>query len=277
MEFLVMFFMFIFIFAIVVAAYVINAMATVKCLKALGYDKPIAGWIPFYNQYALAEVTGFESVDLGFNIVMPMKYFKFWWAFPIVLNLIPVIGSIAGMVFSIAAGGWNYGMLYALTENRDYQEQKVLGYITAFVPVIAIVKFFCIKPENVVYKYGQGQPGFGQTGFEQQGMYNQPGFNPMYDNPQGFNPNFDQQQPVAGQPTQTFGQPVQAFGQQPMGQGYGQPIPNQQSQGQGYGQSIPNQQSQGQDMFANQQPGGGTFGQGVTFEQQSSDDPWAGI
>lgn len=263
MEFLVMFFMFIFIFAIVVAAYVINALATVKCLKALGYDKPIAGWIPFYNQYALAEVTGFESVDLGFNIVMPMKYFKFWWAFPIILNLIPVIGSIAGMVFSIAAGGWNYGMLYALTENRDYQEQKVLGYITAFVPVIAIVKFFCIKPENVVYKYGQGQPGFGQTGFEQQGMYNQPGFNPMYDNPQGFNPNFDQQQPVAGQPTQTFGQPVQAFGQQPMGQGYGQPIPNQ--------------QSQGQDMFANQQPGGGTFGQGVTFEQQSSDDPWAGI
>lgn len=277
MELVVIIFMLIFIFALIVCGYVIGALANVKCLRALGYDKPIAGWIPFYSQYALAEVTGFESVDLGFNLVIPMNLFKFWWAAPIVLNLIPVIGSIAGLVFQIAAGGWNYGMLYALTENKDYQETKILGYITAFVPIIAIIKFFLIKPENVVYKYGQGQPGAPQLD-----MYNQPGYNPMYDNPNGFNPNFDQQSMqgfnpnFAQQPAQGYPQQPQNFGQQ----GYGQPVQGQNfnqfnTGAQGQPTQAQGQPQQSQDLFGNSQSGSGTFGQGVIFEQPSSDDPWA--
>ena len=77
--------------AILVGGYVLTSIAHMKALKALGYDNAWMAWIPFAQQYALADVAAGnqETVMLFGSLSVPAMLYKFWWVLWIVLMFIP--------------------------------------------------------------------------------------------------------------------------------------------------------------------------------------------
>ena len=135
---------------IALAYYVVASLAHMKALKALGYDKPWMAWIPFANYYAYAEVAagGQENVNLFSNLSVPAMVYKLWWIAMIVASFIPVIGNILTIVLRVLFLGNSYVKMYARLENTPEQDQQVIGYLSGFITLIAIVKFLAGKYDN---------------------------------------------------------------------------------------------------------------------------------
>lgn len=127
--------------------YVLSSLAHMKALKALGYDKAWMAWIPFAQQYALADVAAANqsSVPLFGSVSVPAPLYKFWWAVWIVLSFIPIIGSIASVVWLVVFLGNCYMKVYARLDGTSEQEQQVIGYLSGFLSIIAVVKFLAGK------------------------------------------------------------------------------------------------------------------------------------
>lgn len=127
--------------------YVLSSLAHMKALKALGYDKAWMAWIPFAQQYALADVAADnqQSVHLFGSISVPAVLYKFWWILWIVLPFVPVIGSLASTVVLVVFLGNCYVKIYARLDGTSEQEQQVIGYLSGFLSIIAIVKFLAGK------------------------------------------------------------------------------------------------------------------------------------
>lgn len=123
--------------------YVLTSLAHMKALKALGYDKAWMAWIPFAQQYALADVAAGnqESVTLFGSFSVPAVLYKFWWILWIILPFVPVIGSLASTVVMVLFLGNCYVKIYARLDGTPEQEQQVIGYLSGFLVIIAIVKF----------------------------------------------------------------------------------------------------------------------------------------
>lgn len=135
------------IIVIALVVYVLSSLAHMKALKALGYDKAWMAWIPFAQQYALADVAAGnqDSVTLFGSVSVPAILYKFWWILWIVLPFVPVIGSLASTVVCIIFLGNCYVKIYARLEGTSEQEQQVIGYLSGFLVIIAIVKFLIGK------------------------------------------------------------------------------------------------------------------------------------
>lgn len=127
--------------------YVLSSLAHMKALKALGYSKAWMAWIPFVRLYAFADVAADnqESVYMFGSISVPAVLYKFWWVVWIVLPFVPFIGSLASTVVLVVFLGNCYVKMYARLEGTTEQEQQVIGYLSGFLPIIAIVKFLAGK------------------------------------------------------------------------------------------------------------------------------------
>lgn len=127
--------------------YVLSSLAHMKALKALGYSKAWMAWIPFVRLYAFADMAADnqESVHMFGSISVPAVLYKFWWVVWIVLPFVPFIGSLASTVVLVVFLGNCYVKMYARLEGTTEQEQQVIGYLSGFLPIIAIVKFLAGK------------------------------------------------------------------------------------------------------------------------------------
>lgn len=135
------------IVVIALVFYVLSSLAHMKALKALGYDKAWMAWIPFAQQYALADVAAANqaSVTLFGSLSVPAVLYKFWWVVWIILPFIPIVGSFVSTVWLIVFLGNCYVKIYARLEGTSEQEQQVIGYLSGFLSIIAVVKFLAGK------------------------------------------------------------------------------------------------------------------------------------
>lgn len=135
------------ILVIALVCYVLTSLAHMKALKALGYDKAWMAWIPFAQQYALADVAADnqESVTLFGSLSVPATLYKFWWILWIILPFVPLVGGLASVVVMVVFLGNCYVKIYARLDGTSEQEQQVIGYLSGFLVIIAVVKFLVGK------------------------------------------------------------------------------------------------------------------------------------
>lgn len=130
-----------------IAWYVVSSLAHMKALKAMGYSNAWLAWIPLGQWYALADAAadGQEKVTLFGNLSVPAMLYKLWWIVWIVISFVPVIGSLAAMVVFIVFLGNSYVKIYARLDGTDESAQQVIGYLSGFLTIIAVVKFLAGK------------------------------------------------------------------------------------------------------------------------------------
>lgn len=135
------------ILVIVAVCYVLSSLAHMKALKALGYDKAWMAWIPFAQQYALADAAANnqETVTLFGSFSVPAMLYKFWWVLLFICPFIPFIGTLASTVVMIIFLGNCYVKIYARLDGTSEQEQQVIGYLSGFLVIIAVIKFLAGK------------------------------------------------------------------------------------------------------------------------------------
>ncbi len=138
--------LFVFVGIISIAVYVLYGISHMKALKAMGYDKAWAAWVPFFNSYALADCIPEtkENVNM-FGISIPGNVFKFWWLIAFVVTWVPAVGSILSVVVTILGAGFCYTSIYSILERKSKEEVKAVGYLSGWINIIAIVKFFMYK------------------------------------------------------------------------------------------------------------------------------------
>lgn len=141
------------VLVIAIACYVVFSLAHMKALKALGYDKPWMAWIPFANYYAYADsvTQGQDSVTLFGNVTIPVMVYKLWWIASFVAPFIPVIGTLLSTVITVIFLGNCYVKMYARLENTPEQDQQVIGYLSGFIAIIAVVKFLAGKYDTKTF------------------------------------------------------------------------------------------------------------------------------
>ena len=138
--------LFVFVAILGIAVYVLYGISHMKALKMMGYNKAWAAWIPFFSSYALADCIPEtkENVNI-FGISIPGTVFKFWWILSIVVAYVPGIGTLLSMAVTIICAGLCYTSIYATLEGKSKDEVKVVGYLSGWIGIIAIVKFFTYK------------------------------------------------------------------------------------------------------------------------------------
>lgn len=136
---------------IVVAAYILASLGTQKVLKKFQYPRPWMAWIPFANYYALADILqdkeGNTSI-LGQKV--PAMLFNFWFVVPFALSYVPGVGSILYMVANIILYGTICTFIYSRIDNKPEKDVRVLGYLSGWISIIAIIKFLCIKEDTLL-------------------------------------------------------------------------------------------------------------------------------
>lgn len=135
---------------ICVVAYVLYGISHMKALKALGYDKAWMAWIPYAWYYACADAVSKDedNVKLFDSLEIPAMIFKLWWVVPVALLFIPLnstVESVINFALNIVFLGCTYAKMYARLENKAEKDEQVLGCVSGFLPIIAVVKFLCIK------------------------------------------------------------------------------------------------------------------------------------
>lgn len=139
-----------FILIIAVAMYVLNAVSHMKALKALGYDKAWLAWIPYGVWFACADSVSKDEdqVRLFDSFNVPSIVFKLWWIVPLALLFIPLNSSLSeviNVVLRVVFLGCTYAKMYARLDYKSEKEEQVLGCVSGFIPIVAIVKFLTIK------------------------------------------------------------------------------------------------------------------------------------
>lgn len=134
----------VFVLLICIAVWVFYALMHVRMLKAMNYDKPWMAWIPFANQYALADCLKLEEAELFGSVKIPMNIFKFWFAVPFVLSFVPVLGTLLSIAARVILGGFCYIKIYSKLDSASENDVMVLGYLSGWIPIIAAFKFMSL-------------------------------------------------------------------------------------------------------------------------------------
>lgn len=139
-----------FLGALIIAVYVFYALAHMKALKALGYDKAWLAWIPYGVYFGCADAVSKDEdkVMLFGKFSIPAMVFKLWWVLPLVINFLPLDESVIqfiNRVIYIVFLGCTYAKMYARIEGKEEKDTQVLGCISGFIPIIAACKFIGIK------------------------------------------------------------------------------------------------------------------------------------
>ncbi|MDO4262246.1 MAG: hypothetical protein Q4C82_09215 [Eubacteriales bacterium] len=136
------------IVAITIVWYVAFSYSHMKALNALGYSKPWLAWIPFGVYYACAEAVEPEDhpVQILGSFEVPGVVFRFWWVVPLVLTVVPIsFGSLITLAMSIIFSGSAYAKMYAVLYKTSEKEEQVIGCVSGFLPIVAVVKFFAMR------------------------------------------------------------------------------------------------------------------------------------
>ena len=123
--------------------YVLYGISHMKALKVLGYDRPWMAWIPFANNWALAEVVlnGAENINFFNSFEVPALVFKLWWLIAIGVCGVPVVGNLLSVVIRVICLGTCYIKMFARLDGTDEEKQQVIGYISGFFTIVASCKF----------------------------------------------------------------------------------------------------------------------------------------
>ena len=125
--------------------YIIYSFTHMKALKLVGYSNPWYAWIPFINYYAFTDAVCEDEYIYILQIKVPTEYFKFWWVLQILLPITPLAGIILSMLLKTICLGTIYTKFYAKIEQQPEENVQVLGYISGFLRIVPIVKFFIYK------------------------------------------------------------------------------------------------------------------------------------
>jgi hypothetical protein len=133
--------------AIAIAVYVVCSLGYMKALKRLGYKNAWLAWIPLVCNYALADAVapGQENVNIIGTLSIPAILFKLWWVVAFVLGYIPTVGTILNIIVQVICLGYTFIKMFAIIDNTSEDQQKVLGYISGFFPIVAAIKFLVTK------------------------------------------------------------------------------------------------------------------------------------
>ena len=129
-----------------IGLYVWSSLMNQKVLKHMGYKNAWMAWIPYANNYAIADVIRGEDGQtdvLGCKI--PSVVFNFWWLIAAAVMSVPKVGSIAYIILQILCLGTCYKGIFAACEGKDQKEVGSIAYIAGFMPVIALIKFSLYK------------------------------------------------------------------------------------------------------------------------------------
>ena len=140
-------FMIIAILAIVIAVYVITSLAIVRVLRICGYDKVWMAWIPYAQYWALGEVAcGVKpALDIFGLVDIPKIVYQLWWVVTLAVSwLLPSTPAFwINLIIQIVMLGTVYKNIYARVEGKDPSECNVIGYVSGWLTIISIVKFYC--------------------------------------------------------------------------------------------------------------------------------------
>lgn len=136
-------------FVIGVAAYVLFSISHMKALKALGYKNAWLAWIPYGVWFACADsvTQSEENVKLFDSIEIPAIIFKLWWVIPLAFAFLPVnprVENIINLAMNVIFLGCTYAKMYARIEGRAEKDEQVLGCVSGFLPIIAVIKFLMV-------------------------------------------------------------------------------------------------------------------------------------
>lgn len=136
-------------FVIGVAVYVLFSISHMKALKALGYKNAWLAWIPYGVWFACADsvTQGEENVKLFDSIEIPAIIFKLWWVIPLAFAFLPVnprVENIINLAMNVIFLGCTYAKMYARIEGRAEKDEQVLGCVSGFLPIIAVIKFLMV-------------------------------------------------------------------------------------------------------------------------------------
>lgn len=126
-----------------IVLYILFSIALSRGLAACGYGEPWMAWIPVARKYALADcaVHGMDRVYL-WDVPFPGWLFRFHWAICGILMFIPYGGWVLAVGLRIFAEGPCYAAMYAAVEGTAPGEKLLVGYLSAVIPVIPIVKLW---------------------------------------------------------------------------------------------------------------------------------------
>ena len=142
-----MFVFWLILMAILLGFVIISCVAHYKMLNMLGYANPIAAWIPIWNMYAIPDlVVGKEESMPVFGMKVPATLFKLYWLVSFGLGFVPVIGTLCSIVLNGICLGVCYGCIYSALDGKEYDDCEVLGLVSGFFGIIAVVKFLMAKP-----------------------------------------------------------------------------------------------------------------------------------
>ena len=132
-----------FLIAIIIAIYVINALALYTLAKNNGYENmSILAWIPFANMYLFGLLSGdielFKKQKLEGNILGILLA-----VLPIVTGF-PVLGFFAWIAFLVLYAH----AIYYLLNKIDQSTALVLTLVSFFIPLVLVIYLF-IKKDSI--------------------------------------------------------------------------------------------------------------------------------
>ena len=132
-----------FLIAIIIAIYVINALALYTLAKNNGYENmSILAWIPFANMYLFGLLSGdielFKKQKLEGNILGILLA-----VLPIVTGF-PVLGFFALIAFLVLYAH----AIYYLLNKIDQSTALVLTLVSFFIPLVLVIYLF-IKKDSI--------------------------------------------------------------------------------------------------------------------------------
>lgn len=141
----------IFAVILVVAVYVLYAISHMKALKALGYKNAWLAWIPYGVWFACADSVcdeGNDKVTLFGSLELPAIVFKLWWIVPLALIFIPLnstVENVINIALNVIFLGCTYAKMFARLDGKTEKDEQVLGCVSGWIQIIAVVKFLAHK------------------------------------------------------------------------------------------------------------------------------------
>lgn len=141
----------IFALIIAIAIYVVSSLAYMKAMKMSGYAYPVAAWVPFWRDYAIADTAcaGQDPVSL-FGLSCPALLLKLYWLITLALSFVlngSSVGNILVYIVNALFLAQIFTTLFARFEGKEEADCRVIGIVSGLLPIVAWVKFLMHKPQ----------------------------------------------------------------------------------------------------------------------------------
>lgn len=129
------------LYIIFISFYIVQSIGIMYMLKVFEYQYPIDAWVPYWRWQALTLIAQDENKNidiLGYDVPAPIL--GLWpYLVPFIHN--SVTGSIVSVSIQVICLGRALQKIYAKMENKDENQTKTIGYVSAFFTWIMTYKF----------------------------------------------------------------------------------------------------------------------------------------